>query len=195
MKLFARYAVVAALCSLALLARPAAGRAWLTWFDFERVTNTGSVLTMTWQQMPGKFSEARWRAGSGSSVDACWIAHGWLPTGWYDLRGHWDRYDGSLIKGRVYQLQDKPCWNGTWRRELFIHSEETSDQGQYCPSTGDDPFCWESDFDYYSAGCVKVSRGGAAPTDLRLLHEAWHEKSGDLRHGAFGLNDFLYVHN
>jgi len=190
MKLF----VAVALCALALLAVPREGKAWLTWFDFQRVSNTSSVLTMTWEQIPGHYSTASWRAGSGTSTDACWIAHGWLPTGWYDLTGHWDYYDGSAIKGRVWHLQDKPCWNGTWRSELFIHSEETSDEGQYCPSAYDDPFCWEGDFDYCSEGCVKVAHAGWAPTDIRLVHDGWHNKSGDNRHGAFWANDFLYVH-
>ena len=107
MKLF----VAVALCALALLAVPREGKAWLTWFDFQRVSNTSSVLTMTWEQIPGHYSTASWRAGSGTSTDACWIAHGWLPTGWYDLTGHWDYYDGSAIKGRAISRTRFLSWS------------------------------------------------------------------------------------
>jgi hypothetical protein len=174
------------------LALPSQACAYYTYFDFARRTNTGSTLTMVWQQIPGHFSTASWRAGSGSSTDACWIGHGWLPTGWYDLNGHWDGYNGT-IRERVFYLQNKQCWNGTWRTELFVHSEETADQGQYCPTAGDDPYCWEGDYDYYSNGCIKLSRAGN-PSDLRLMHDGWHGKSGDYRHGSFWINDWLYVH-
>ena len=116
---------------------------------------------------------------------------GWLPTGYYDLWGHWDNYNGA-IAGRVFYLQNKPCWNGTWRTELFVHSEETAGQGQYCPTAGDDPYCWEGAYDYYSNGCIKVSRAGY-PSDLRLVHDGWHSKSSDYRHGYFTINNWLYV--
>jgi hypothetical protein len=114
-----------------------------------------------------------------------------VPTGYYDLWGHWNNYDGK-IAGRVFYLQNKPCWNGTWRTELFVHSEETAGQGQYCPTAGDDPYCWEGPSDYYSNGCIKVSRAGY-PSDLRLVHDGWHGKSGDSRHGYFTINNWLYV--
>jgi hypothetical protein len=178
----------------AALAVPATASGFYTYFDFARQSNIASTLTIVWQQVPGKFSTASWRAGSGTSTDACWIGHGWLPSGWYDLNGHWDNYNGSAIKGRVFYLQNKPCWNGTWRTELFVHSEETADQGQYCPTVYDDPFCWEGDFDYYSSGCIKLSRAGS-PSNLRLVHDAWHADSGDGRHGSFWINDWLYVHD
>lgn len=186
-----RLAGLAALVAAGALAFAPPAGAFLTWFDFHRQSNTWSPLTMVWQQVPGKFSSVAWRAGSGSSTNACWISHGWLPTGWYDLWGHWDHYDGSAIKGRVFRIQDKQCWNGTWRTALFIHSEETAANGQYCPTGYDDPFCWEGDFDYQSAGCIKVNHWG----DLGYLHSGWHEKSGDYRHGAFWINDWLYVHD
>jgi len=179
------------LAAVAALAVPAHAAAYYTYFDFARQSNVASTLTMVWQQVPGKFSTSSWRAGSGTSRDACWIGHGWLPTGWYDLWGHWNNYDGT-IKGRVFYLSNKPCWNGTWRSELFIHSEETAAQGQYCPTAYDDPYCWEGDYDYHSNGCVKVSRAGN-PSDLRLVHDGWHSRSGDYRHGSFGVGNFLYV--
>jgi hypothetical protein len=185
-----RFAVAAVAAAVALASAPPAG-AFLTWFDFTRQSNAWSTLRLVWEQVPGHFSSAAWRGGSGTSTNACWINRGWLPGGWYDLWGHWNNYDGSAIKGRVFRLQDKACWNGTLRTELFIHSEETAGNGQYCPTPYDDPFCWEGDFDYYSSGCIKVNHWG----DLAYLHSGWHEKSGDGRHGAFWINDALYVHD
>jgi hypothetical protein len=185
-----RLALLASIVGGALVLAPSAG-AYFTWFDFTRQANTASRMTMTWQQVLGHYSTASWRGGSGSSTNACWVGHGWLPTGWYDLWGHWDNYNGSAIKGRVFRIQDKQCWNGTWRTELFVHSEETAAGGQYCPTGYDDPFCWEGDYDYQSAGCIKINHWG----DLGYLHSGWHEKSGDYRHGAVTINDWLYVHD
>jgi hypothetical protein len=174
----------------AALVSPTPAAAWPTNFDFTKSTNLNSTLTIVWQQIPGHFSTVSWRAGSGTSTDSCWISHGWLPNGWYDLWGHWNNYDGSAIKGRVFYLQNKQCWNGTWRTELFVHSEETAGNGQYCPSPYDDPFCWEGDSDYYSNGCIKVSHWN----DIGGVHQAWHDKSGDYRHGSFGISNWIYVH-
>ena len=183
--------VITAVLAAAMLAIPANASAYRTWFEFTRQSNLWSPLTIATDYGGGFVTTQTWRAGSGTSTDACWVAHGWLPTGWYDLWGHWNNYDGT-IKGRVFYLSNKPCWNGTWRSELFIHSEETAAQGQYCPTAYDDPYCWEGDYDYHSNGCVKVSRAGN-PSDLRLVHDGWHSRSGDYRHGSFGVGNFLYV--
>jgi hypothetical protein len=185
--------LVSSLVLAAALAFPATGSAFYTYFEFARQSNIASTLTMTWQQIPGHYSTISWRAGSGISTDACWIGHGWLPTGWYDLHGHWDNFDGAAIKGRVFLLQDKQCWNGTWRTQLFVQSEETASQGQYCPTPYDNPFCWEGDWDYYSAGSIKLSRAGN-PSDLAVAHSGWHGKSGDYRHGYFTIGGWLYVY-
>jgi len=139
-------ALAAAAVLVAALSIPANAFAYLTWFEFTRQSNISSPLTMAWQYGPGYYGTQTWRAGSGVSTDACWVGHGWLPTGYYDLRGHWDNYNGT-IRGRVFYLQDKTCWNGTWRTQLFIHSEETAAQGQYCPTAGDDPYCWDGPSD------------------------------------------------
>ena len=187
-----RLATAAFVAAVALAAAPTAG-AYPTSFDFAKGSNLWSTLTITWQQLPGHYSTLSWRAGSGVSTDSCWPAHGWLPNGWYDLWGHWNNYDAT-IKGRVWYLQNKQCWNGTWRGELFVHSEETASNGQYCPTSGDDPYCWEGDHDYYSAGCIKVAHAGPIPTDIGQVHTAWHEKSGDTRHGSFGIGGWMYVH-
>ena len=184
-------ASIAAAALMVALAIPANAFAYLTWFEFTRQSNIASTLTMAWQYGPGYYGTQTWRAGSGVSTDACWVGHGWLPAGYYDLKGHWDNYNGA-IAGSVFYLQYKPCWNGTWRTELVIHSEETAGQGQYCPTAGDDPYCWEGAYDYYSNGCIKVSRAGY-PSDLRLVHDGWHGKSGDYRHGYFTINNWLYV--
>src|SRR5919204_141892 len=50
------------------------------------------------------------------------------------------------------------------------------------------------DYDYYSNGCIKVSRAGY-PSDLRLVHDGWHSKRGDYRHGYFTIGNWLYVHD
>ena len=190
MKLRALLTVVLMSAAFAL---PATASAYPTWFEFARQSNAWSTLTLVWQYGPDHYGTQAFRAGSGTSTNACWVGNGWLPTGYYDLHGHWDNYDGT-IKGRVFYLQDKQCWNGTWRTQLFIHSEETASQGQYCPTAGDDPYCWDADYDYYSDGCIKVSRA-SNPSDLRLVHDGWHAKSGDYRHGSFTVANFLYVHD
>ena len=187
------YLALTGLLAATALALPATGAAYPTWFEFTRQALNASTLTLVWEYGPDHYGTQSFRAGSGTSTDACWVGHGHLPTGYYDLEGHWDNYDGT-IKGRVFYLQDKQCWNGTWRTQLFIHSEETAAQGQYCPTAGDDPYCWEGDSDYYSNGCIKVSRAGN-PSDLRLVHDGWHAKSGDSRHGSFIVPNFLYVHD
>jgi hypothetical protein len=98
-----------------------------------------------------------YRAGSGSGTNAC-QHNNWIPLGHYDIPFHNDHYTGSLIQGRVWRLTDYQCSNGVRRTELFVHSEETSSNGQYCPTGGDDPFCWEGVNDYYSNGCIKLAR-------------------------------------
>ena len=189
-----RIAVLLAAVAVAAATALPAGATSPSYFDFARKTNLSSVLTFYWESLPGHESSLTWRAGSGSgSTDECATGRGWLPAGWYDLKGHWDNYDGSKIKGRAWLLQNKQCWNGTWRTELFIHSEETASNGQSCPTAGDDPFCWEGDSDYASAGCIKVSRAGN-PSNLALVHTNWHQRSGDQRHGSFTIARWLYVH-
>ena len=108
-------AAVGAAVAAALLLGAAPARAYYTWFDFQRQTNTASTLTLNWEPTAGHFFSTSWRAGSGTSTDACWVGHGWLPAGHYDLWGQYDHYDGSAVKGRVFRLQDKQCWNGTWQ--------------------------------------------------------------------------------
>src|SRR5947208_2117269 len=82
-----RAAIAAAVIAVAL-AIPTNAFAYLTWLEFARQSNSASTLTMAWQYGPGYYGTQVWRAGSGVSTDACWIGHGWLPTGYYDLNGH-----------------------------------------------------------------------------------------------------------
>jgi hypothetical protein len=77
------------------------------------------------------------------------------------------------------------------RTELFIHSEETSDEGQYCPTPYDDPFCWEGDFDYYSHGCIKLAHAPPWPSDVAQANYDWDGWDG--RHGYFTAGSALYV--
>jgi len=100
-------AAIAAAALAVTLTIPANAFAYRTWFEFARQSNIASTLTMVWQYGTGYYGTQSWRAGSGVSTDACWIGHGWLPTGYYDLWGHWDNYNGA-IAGRVFYLQNKP---------------------------------------------------------------------------------------
>jgi hypothetical protein len=168
------------------------------WWAFERVTNIDSTLSWKWTYPPSAAEYSRsWRAGSGTSSYECRPAEGWLPAGWYSQWGHWNQYDGSAVRGRVWWLQDKYCRDGVTRRtELFIHSEETSSNGQSCTSAYDDPFCWERTADYYSLGCIKLARPSPVanfPNDLGNAHSVYHNYGGSGGHGAFTDAYELYV--
>ena len=128
-----------------------------------------------------------WRAGSGftrRSTDACRKNDGWLPDGHYRPRLY-ANYWGSLIKGRAIGLGAKQCANGTWRTDLFIHTEQ-GDRNRQCPDRKGDQVCrWEYPRfdDYRSWGCIKLS-----PDDLRELVSAWR------RHFALGADSRVRVH-
>lgn len=127
-----------------------------------------------------------WRAGSGftkGSTDACRKNDGWLPNGAYRPRLH-ANYWGSLIKGRAIALGAKQCANGTWRTDLFIHTEQ-GDRNSQCPDRRGDQVCrWEYPKinDYKSLGCIKLS-----PGDLKQLYDAW------TRHFALGADSRVRV--
>ena len=164
------------------------------YFDFQKWTNTNSTLFETWQDVnTGKvYAQDSWRAGSGTGTNECVQNVGWLPSGYYNIVAHYDHYDATKIKGRVWYLNDKPCWDGTPRGDLFIHSEETADNGQYCPTIYDDPFCWEGDFDYKSAGCIKVAHATPYPSDIARVDNAWHNWGGGT--GYLNLYHRVYVY-
>jgi hypothetical protein len=176
--------------ALGVLAGPAGAAIY---FDFQKGTNTNSALYETWQDAAtGKiYGQQSWRAGSGYLPDECTQNAGWLPNGYYNLVAHYDHYDFK-IKGRLWQLNDKACWNGTPRSELFIHSEETADNGQLCGSPYyDERYCWDGDGDYKSVGCIKLSRATPYPSDLAKADNAWHGWGGGT--GALNLYHRVYV--
>jgi hypothetical protein len=191
----------AAAAALAATAAPAIAGTIVT-LDFRRGTNTNSLLTIYRQDLlDGRIlNQASYRAGSGLNRNECDSAAydnvgGWLPRGYYNLWGHFDHYTGSLIQGRVWRLQDKKCngGTGTLRTELFIHSEETYTNQQACQSPYIERFCWDNDNDYYSVGCIKISRNSSnPPADLGRLHTNWDQWSG--LHGYFNLSQRLYVY-
>jgi hypothetical protein len=139
-------------------------------FYYQRTSLTNSVFDVL---SDSGYWTGNIRAGSGIGTDAC-QHNNWIPRGDYDVLWHDDYYGGSAIQGRVWRLSDYQCSNGVRRTELFVHSEETSSQGQSCGSPYDDyPFCWEDSSDYYSYGCVKLARQ-PVPSDLREVDVFTH---------------------
>jgi hypothetical protein len=162
------------------------------WFQFDRKSNANSNLFWMWGDSSDQLHWIYYRGGSGVSTDECWISHGWLPGGWYDMWGMWDNYNGGQIFGRVFRLSDHTCKNGSTRRTaLFIHTEETPSQGQNC---GSEPQCWDGAGDYYSAGCIKVSYPNHGfPNDIGNIHWQFHNNGGSRSHGSYTLQYMLYV--
>src|SRR5205809_6640055 len=122
-----RAAIAAAVLAVTLTI-PANALAYRTWFEFARQSNIASTLTMVWQYGTGYNGTQTWRAGSGVSTDACWIGHGCVPTGYYDLCGHLDTFSGKIAR-RVFYVPDKPFYDGTWWLDCFVRSEYTSGPG------------------------------------------------------------------
>jgi hypothetical protein len=145
---------------------------------FDKNHDDPSSSTLTWkvvhQDDDGTWrvvEKLSWRAGSGmlgtAGRNECAKGRGWLPNGTYRLRFSRD-YDGNLIKGRAFRLDDHRCRNGRWRVQLFIHSEQGAGNTQ-CPDLPGDQVCrWEFPQinDYKSAGCIKL-----APDDLAELSQ------------------------
>jgi hypothetical protein len=180
-----RALVVTAFLAASLAAPATAADGWWT---FDRNTNLSSVLSWRWTNPPDTTEHIRtWRAGSGTTTNECEKGKGWLPAGWYSLRGHWNDYPGTVVRGRVWWIQDKYCASGTTlRTELFIHTEETRERGQYCTAAYDDPFCWEREADYYSLGCIKLARPSPVapfPADMAGAHSYYHTYGGSPAHG------------
>ncbi|MFJ1757406.1 peptidoglycan-binding protein [Kitasatospora sp. NPDC088134] len=121
-----------------------------------------------------------YRAGSGVGVtDECASNRGWLPDGTYRVEGHETHHDSSKIKGYAIQLQDKACkpkagHKAVTRGALYIHSEMRSD-GTQAPDTPhhDDPWRWDGDTDYKSAGCIKLSPEHIKDLFNRLDQAKW----------------------
>lgn len=174
---------------LILLPTPAKAERACGFFEFIKNTNANSTLKLNFQDVGGACVSISWRAGSGTNQDTCAVSVGWLPNGWYHLNGMYNHYSGTIVKGRAWWVSNKQCANGTWRTELFIHTEETVSQGQQCTPNPDDPHCWEGDFDYLSNGCIKLKH----PGDIASAHQWWHNYvSGS--HGQWE-HSRLQVHN
>ncbi|MGH8973776.1 MAG: hypothetical protein ACRD0C_11305 [Acidimicrobiia bacterium] len=123
------------------------------------------------------------RAGSGNgNLDECTPNQGPLPDGQYDGVATWhqDKFAGTKIYGRVVRLQNKACWDGQIRSDLFIHTEETPEQGQ-APAGGrrDHDQRWDGNGDYKSQGCIKLSRAeNGGDNGISTLDSWWHEQAG-----------------
>ena len=181
--------VVAATAAITIAVAPASGHGH---FEFHRTSNLNSSLVWVYYPSPNPtaYYSPTWRAGSGDSTNCSYIGHGWLPTGWYDVKGHWDHYD-QIIKGLAWYLQDKACGDGTLRKQLFIHTKETAYWGSSCET-----YCFDQSTDYYSNGYIKHSHSGYGfPDDIQTAHWWWHNRDGFSFEGSKTVNDALYVHS
>ena len=188
-----KLAFAIAVTLVALVAPTTAGAA--IYFDFQRVTNTNSLLIETWQDAStGKvYAQQSWRAGSGTGTDDCVVNVGWLPAGYYNIVEHYDHYDATKIKGRVWHLNDKLCSKGSFvRGDLFIHSEETAANGQTCGYPYDEHWCWDGPSDYYSQGCIKLAHATPYPSDIGQADNDWHGWGGGT--GYLNLYHRVYVY-
>jgi hypothetical protein len=169
---------LAVLVASLLLAAPAesARSPWRGVITFDKNWQSPSHSKLIWQlhQRQGdgtwKVVQTRsWRSGSGmlgrSGRNSCVNNSGWLPNGTYALE-QYDNYQGNLIKGRAFRLEDKPCASGNRRFNLFVHTEQASGNRQCADRRGDQVCRWELPRfnDYKSAGCIKL-----APRDLAQL--------------------------
>jgi hypothetical protein len=134
---------------IAILALPQAhASASTTLYDWYFTKNasdqTSSVLGL-YQNTVGGPTIATFRAGSGITghENECESNYGWIPSGWGNITGYNHNYPGTTVTGPVLILANRPCYNGTVRTELFVHSS----------------YPWLTSH-YQSNGCVKVSNTG-----------------------------------
>lgn len=166
-------------------ATPGAGNGNYMWYKPGTQATNGTLRAYT-----GYYQGLSMTAGSGSTINwnnPCIPNAGRLPNGWYNTyNGHHVDHKPDLIRGRVWGLSDKAAPGCPARTGLFIHTEETTDNGQYCPTSDDDPYCWENGDDYKSIGCVKISHpNNGFPNSVGSLHSWWHG-------GAGGANSTYY---
>lgn len=146
---------------------------YIFWFNKNYNDRLNSTLFWTnndWTESGG------WRAGSGRNTDECrrsdvypYNQGGWLPNGYWTVWFASVNYNGNVIKGPAIRFYDRPCSNGTWRTEIFIHSK----------------IPWpQPNGEYFSQGCVKVSSTGATPATA----------SGDVR-TVYDVKMFLGINN
>jgi hypothetical protein len=166
------FLIGAAIAAITIAAAPASAHGH---FEFHRTSNLSS--SFVWVYYPAANPTAHysptWRAGSGDSTNCMYIGHGWLPLGWYDIRGLWDHYD-STIKGLAWWLQDKSCGDGTLRTELFIHTKELANWGSSCET-----YCFDDGF----------------PDNIQDAHWWWHNRDGWSFHGYGTASNALYAHS
>jgi hypothetical protein len=154
-----RRLLILALCTVGLTAGGPGSAHAAYYFVYDKQSSSINGYIVGTCDYSACWPSAAYRAGSGNGgKDGCQYAN-WIPNGTYSIRFHEDHYDGT-IKGRVWYLSDHYCSsNGVTRTELFVHSEETQDQGQLCGSPYyNEHYCWDGDVDYYSLGCIKVAR-------------------------------------
>ncbi|MFE9098747.1 hypothetical protein [Streptomyces sp. NPDC007264] len=111
------------------------------------------------------FTVASWRAGSGSgSTNSCLKNRGWLPNGTYKMLDFTKHHNGGAhgVNGIAWHISDHKCSNGTWRTDLFIHSEMLPSGRQ----GSSEPYRWDGASDYRSNGCIKLK-----PADIRRLSD------------------------
>jgi hypothetical protein len=193
MRRIARLSIAVALAAIWVAGAPTEARAANSgWFDFKKNASdqTSSRLRWFWSDNVTLRTSSidLVRAGSGVNENECEIGKGWLPNGWYDELQMADHYNGTKIWGRVWQLQDKKCPNGTYRTELFVHTEETSEDSQTgCGSGRDAPQCWDGAGDYLSFGCIKAAwSADSSYSGIGYVHRTYHDASigGDPGSGA-----------
>lgn len=123
--------------------------AWLT-FDKNWSNPTNSQLRLSIVRNGKAIKTLKWRSGSGlGNTNECASSKGWLPNGRYDVR-MFGNHQGSIVKGRAFQLDDKTCKSGsTTRTELFIHTSKP----------------WSTSR-YKSLGCVKLT-----PSHIETMYD------------------------
>lgn len=143
-------------------------------YYYARTTWNNSPLTAYLSHGTTRY-RIRMRGGSGNgSTNECASNAGWLPSGdyGYGSGGHAQTnfhlinktWGLAVVRGWVWNLGNRQCSNGTWRTELFIHSQGTSG--------------WTSS-NYASAGCVKIDQDDRSHLSTRHRN-AYNPNSGVL---------------
>ncbi|WP_260334168.1 L,D-transpeptidase [Streptomyces beigongshangae] len=141
-------------------ARPTAAAHYL---KFDKSSNTNSSLALMKSVAGPDKVIKKYRAGSGVTKNECTRLKGWLPTKSYTIKKWHTKYNGGLIKGYAFHLNDTKCKDGrTPRTELFIHSEMTRNGGEGTSEATR----WDGTGDYKSAGCIKLK-----PADIKDLYK------------------------
>ncbi|MFF6828653.1 hypothetical protein OG739_36870 [Streptomyces longwoodensis] len=151
----------------------AAGRSY-TYLMFKKNSRnpSNSRLSLVYVNMnnpdhPHSYTVNSWRAGSGNgSKDTCARNRGWLPNGEYAIKAFYDHHNGGShgVNGVSWLLSNHKCHSGTWRTDLFIHSEMRPNGTQGPRTGGDSSYRWDGNGDYKSNGCIKLK-----PSDIREL--------------------------